>query len=226
MEVCTSFAQVGQVPKGQHAAQVSRWRVHQTTTAEVSLGQPSPSRQFPQKPLKVHRLEAALSALGDGNPLAKPLGVEALRVQEFRRTSKEKSETQNRRFDTRTRFSEGGHTKSAPRSVDGRSASCGVNSSNLHVFCARRMVEQQELRAQSLGSQPQLPGWGLWWHRGQLSWQVLWMQPVGDGQARSSVMAVLIDQADAKRRCVEVVPSTLGNHVEEYAVWTSGCSGW
>ena len=34
------------------------------------------------------------------------------------------------------------------------------------------------------------------------------MQPVGDGQARSSVMAALIDQADAKRRCVEVVPST------------------
>ena len=71
--------------------------------------------------------------------------------------------TQNRRFDTRTRFSEGG-PESASRRVDGRwSANCGVNSSNPHVFCARhrRMVEQQEFC------------WGLWWHRGQHNWQVV-----------------------------------------------------
>ena len=54
---------------------------------------------------------------------------------------------------------------------------------------------------------------GLWWHRGQLKLASLVQgMQVGDGQARSSVMAVLIDQAEAKRRCVEVVPSTLGNH--------------
>ena len=47
----------------------------------------------------------------------------------------------------------------------------------------------------------------------QLASLVQGMQPVGDGQARSSVMAALVDQANAKRRCVEVVPSTLGNHV-------------
>ena len=45
----------------------------------------------------------------------------------------------------------------------------------------------------------------------QLASLVQGMQPVCDGQARSSVMAALIDQADAKRRCVER---------------TSGCSGW
>ena len=106
-----------------------------------------------------------------------------------------------RRFDTRTRFSEGGRPESASRRVDGRwSASRGVNSSNPHVLCAshRRMVEQQELRAQEC--------WELWWHRGsaQLASCMQGMQPVGDGQARSSVMAALIDQADAKRRCVEV----------------------
>ena len=38
----------------------------------------------------------------------------------------------------------------------------------------------------------------------QLASCVQGMQPVGDGQARSFVMAALIDQADAKRRCVEV----------------------
>ena len=47
----------------------------------------------------------------------------------------------------------------------------------------------------------------------QLASLVQGMQPVGDGQARSSLMAALIDQTDAKRRCVEVVPSTLGNQV-------------
>ena len=47
----------------------------------------------------------------------------------------------------------------------------------------------------------------------QLASLVQGMQPVGDGQARSCLMVALIDQADAKRRCVEVVPSTLGNQV-------------
>lgn len=47
----------------------------------------------------------------------------------------------------------------------------------------------------------------------QLASFVQGMQIVGDGQARSSLTAALIDQADAKRRCVEVVPSTLGNQV-------------
>ena len=50
-----------------------------------------------------------------------------------------------------TRFSEGGRPERASRRADGRwSASRGVNSFNPHVFCARhrRMVEQQELRAQ------------------------------------------------------------------------------
>ena len=41
----------------------------------------------------------------------------------------------------------------------------------------------------------------------QLASVVHGMQPVGDGQARNSVMAALIDQADATRRYVEVVPS-------------------
>ena len=47
----------------------------------------------------------------------------------------------------------------------------------------------------------------------QLASLVQGMQPVGDGQARSCLMVALIDQADARRRCVEVVPSTLGNQV-------------
>ena len=41
----------------------------------------------------------------------------------------------------------------------------------------------------------------------QLASLVQGMQLVGDGEARSSLMAALIDQADAKRRCVEVVTS-------------------
>ena len=93
-----------------------------------------------------------------------------------------------------------------------------VVESILHVFCARyrRMVEQQELRAQEC-----ISVWGFGHSRRALVAQgsaklvslVQGMQPVGDGQARSSLMAALIDQADAKGRCVEVVPLTLGNQV-------------
>ena len=37
----------------------------------------------------------------------------------------------------------------------------------------------------------------------------------GEGQSRSSLMAALISDADAKRRCVEAspYPSVVGNHV-------------
>ena len=145
-----------------------------------------PDRVSAEATEEVQRLEAALSALGEGNPHAKPL-VEALRVARAkakvllleeqiiacknfverarkrvgggRHLQSPRTEggvrdgsagrrsvtaasrvshrvtTQNRRLDTRTRPSEGGHPESAPRSVDGRwSASCGVNSSNPHVF--------------------------------------------------------------------------------------------
>ena len=54
----------------------------------------------------------------------------------------------------------------------------------------------------------------------QLASCVQGMLLVGDGQAQSSVMAALIDQADAKRRCVEFL------HHEECAVRTSWCSCW
>ena len=81
------------------------------------------------------------------------------------------------------------------------------------------MVEQQELRAQEcfgilgLGHSRQDGGFGP--GVSSIGKCCAWnaVQPVGDGRTRSSVMAALIDQADAKRRCVEVVPSTLGNHV-------------
>ena len=101
-------AQVGQVAQSWPASSVSRkfqaQRFNQTT-AEVSLGRPR-FLEFPRKPRKrVHRLEAALSALGEGNPLAKPLcggpsncpfqgpslfGGANHSVQEFRRKSKER----------------------------------------------------------------------------------------------------------------------------------------
>ena len=61
----------------------------------------------------------------------------------------------------------------------------------------------------------------------QLASLVQGMLPVGDGQARSSLIAALIDQADAKRRCVEGWRlQRWGTKCEECAVRTSWCPGW
>ena len=182
------WPKVGQqaVRPGQSAAGISKVSLECPTS---SIRQ-SPSRQsFRRSHRRGVSLEAALSALGEGSPLAKLL-VEAFRnahskakillledqisknfIERARKRvsrvkavifraleqkvvfEKEVQEgeargiafpghrrcclvshrvaTQNRRFDTRTRFSEGGHPESAPRSVDGRwSANCGVNFSN------------------------------------------------------------------------------------------------
>ena len=128
MEDCTSFgqlgadrsrsvAQVGQVAQCWPASSASRKFQAQSAAGDSTkqqqksawdvplLHSPSrpPDRVSAEATEEVHRLEAAL---GEGNPLAKPL-LEALRiarsktkvlganhcVQEFRRTSKEKSES-------------------------------------------------------------------------------------------------------------------------------------
>ena len=75
----------------------------------------------------------------------------------------------------------------------------------------RRLVEQQELRApECFGVWVIVARVGALVAQGsaQLASLVQGMQPVGDGQARSSVMAALIDQA---LMCGGA--STLGNHV-------------
>ena len=133
-----------------------------------------PLLQAPKATEKVHRLEAALSALGEGNqafggPSNCPFQgqtsssgganhcknfverarkrvsrVEAvisraleqkvvfekevqegeLRLQQLEESQSQRTDaTQNRRFDTRTRFSEGGHPESASRRMDGQSSS-------------------------------------------------------------------------------------------------------
>ena len=98
--------------------------------------------------------------------------------------------------------------------MDGRwSASRGVNSPNPHFYVqdiegwlSNRNCELRNALEFGLSHSRHVGGFGGT-GSAQLASVVHGMQPAGDGQAQSSVMAALIDQADAKRRC------PLGNHV-------------